>query len=836
MQLRPSLLCSSVLSLLPFAAAQSPSPAVDTRAEVGQAELRYTLGGTTVRRWTQGGVAHAAASRDGGASWFALQQPDDQLRFALTAFDPLQSEPQLPGQLGAPAGTRLFVVQFHTQVLGEYRDAVGDAGAEILHVLPSNALIVRCDAAATAGLRQLPCVRWVGALQNGFKLDAALREFVVGGGEPMQVNLVLARKADRLRLAEQVAEVGGQVTDLADGSVLLVAKLAPAQLNALLAMDTVVFADPTGEIGYDMDNARIQGGANYVETQTAGTYRGQGVRAEITEFFQETHPDFAGRFVVRGTNNVSSHGHCTAGIVAGAGAGNASARGMMPDCTVIEGGYTAAASHYAQIQGSASPAWRAMQATASWGSALTVSYTSISQAIDDALFDFDFVRTQSQSNAGTQNSRPEAWAKNMISVGAVRHQNTATPSDDVWSNGASIGPAADGRLKPDICAYYDNVLTSDRTGASGYNTGASPGGDYYASFSGTSSATPIVNGHVGIIQQMFTDGLFGNPLPLPATAANRFENKAHMTTTKALLCNTAVQYGFSGAGADLSRVKQGWGFPSLQKVYDNRNNIVVLDEYDTLQLGQTRRYFVNVAPGTPEFRATMVYADPAAVALAGVTLINNLDLKVTRYSDGTSWWGNNGLSAGNFSTTGGVANNRDNIECVYLQNPTAGIYMVEVTAASITQDAKVETPQLDADFALVMHPVGGGYQTTGGLTLDLQSNTAGELVIAASNVPATGWTEGYTALSFTTSRGRGFGKFFGIEDDGITVALWASGAGAGNPFHFTNTGGVFPFANFVFPDPALISFFSGVQLDGVMVLFDGTDVAAVSNVDRVTLQ
>ena len=75
MQLRPSLLCSSVLSLLPFAAAQSPSPAADTRAEVGQAELRYTLGGTTVRRWAQGGVAHAAASRDGGASWFALQQP-----------------------------------------------------------------------------------------------------------------------------------------------------------------------------------------------------------------------------------------------------------------------------------------------------------------------------------------------------------------------------------------------------------------------------------------------------------------------------------------------------------------------------------------------------------------------------------------------------------------------------------------------------------------------------------------------------------------------------------------------------------------------------------------
>src|SRR5262249_34676466 len=155
------------------------------------------------------------------------------------------------------------------------------------------------------------------------------------------------------------------------------------------------------------------------------------------------------------------------------------------------------------------------------------------------------------------------------------------------------------------------------------------------SFNGTSSATPIVAGHVGLIQQMFTDGLFGNPLPLPATAANRFQNKPHMSTSKALLCNTAAQYTFSGTTANLTRVHQGGGFPSLQRVYDNRNKLLVVDEYEVLQQGQTRSYLVWIAPGTAEFRATMVYADPEAQANASIHRVNNLDLKVVRLADGT---------------------------------------------------------------------------------------------------------------------------------------------------------------------------------------------------------
>ncbi|MEZ6037874.1 MAG: S8 family serine peptidase [Planctomycetota bacterium] len=808
----------------------------------------------------------SAAWRRGEGVWRSLRPVHGLLRFRARSFDPVRAPFEWPAELAAPAGTRLHLVQFHTQVLPVYRDALVAAGVELLQALPDNALYVRGDGEALRRVAALPCVRWIGPLQNGFKLDAATRAFVVGGGATPDVageagngvrdadrdiaregraatgtawdcNLVLATKADRGALAERVAAVGGVVVDLAPGSTMLRARLTAAQLSQLLAGDLVVYADRDGGSGEDMDNARVQTGANHVES-LAG-YRGNGVRVEIAELFDQSHPDFNNlpNRVLERSAGALSHGHCTAGIVGGCGANNPAARGMMDQCTMIDGGYYNTADHFVQLQGSVQAPWWAMQVTASWGGGqLTTDYTTVSQALDDALFYFDVPRTQSQSNDGTQLSRPEAWAKNGISVGAVIHNDNADPSDDIWGNSASIGPAADGRLKPDLVAYDEAILTSDRPGVAGYNPNPGISGDYYAAFGGTSGATPIVNGCLGIVQEMFTDGAFGNPLPLPPTPANRFANRPHMTTARALLCNTAAQYDFSGLTHDLTRSHQGWGMPSLSRLYDHRRDLVVLDEYDVLQLGDRRRYLVHVAPGTPELRVTVVWSDPAGNPAASVQLIDDLDLTVTRWSDGELWHGNHGLDVGTSSLSGGAADTVDNVECVYLAAPTPGLYLVDVTAASILQDEHLETPQLDVDFALAMHPMGGGYRTPGTFDLDVSAAAPGDLGFSASNVPATGWTEGFLLLSLSTERGRGFGAMFGLEPDALTGLVLGLPAVAGDAFHFVNAPGAWPFVAYQFPDPGLISALSGVTVDAVVVLLDGAEIAAVSDVERRTLQ
>ena len=81
--------------------------------------------------------------------------------------------------------------------------------------------------------------------------------------------------------------------------------------------------------------------------------------------------------------------------------------------------------------------------------------------------------------------------------------------------------------------------------------------------------------------------------------------------------------------------------------------------------------------------------------------INDLTLKVTSPS-AVVYWGNNGLLEGNWSVAGGAANTIDTVENVFIQNPEAGVWTVEVIASEINEDGHVETPELDADFALVV--------------------------------------------------------------------------------------------------------------------------------------
>src|SRR6185503_20323605 len=119
----------------------------------------------------------------------------------------------------------------------------------------------------------------------------------------------------------------------------------------------------------------------------------------------------------------------------------------------------------------------------------------------------DILDCQSQSNLGTQSSRPQAWAKNILSGGSVYHYNTLSTTDDHWGSGASIGPASDGRVKPTLCAYYDQIFTTECCTSTSYDGTLGGGG-----FGGTSGATPIIAGHVGLFFQMWSEGIFGNPV------------------------------------------------------------------------------------------------------------------------------------------------------------------------------------------------------------------------------------------------------------------------------------------------------------------------------------
>jgi hypothetical protein len=96
----------------------------------------------------------------------------------------------------------------------------------------------------------------------------------------------------------------------------------------------------------------------------------------------------------------------------------------------------------------------------------------------------------------------------------------------------------------------------------------------------------------------------------------------------------------------------------------------------------------------------MIYPDPPGTTSATLHRINDLNLKVTS-PGGTIYWGNNGLLASNWSTSGGTPNTVDTVENVFVQNPAAGAWTIEVRAAEVNQDAHLATPATDAVFSLV---------------------------------------------------------------------------------------------------------------------------------------
>ncbi|MCB9832266.1 MAG: S8 family serine peptidase [Planctomycetes bacterium] len=674
----------------PFAAPSAKAQGIQ-EIQVDAAALGFTevsSANESFALFEREGETYYAVSLDGGRSLATVRRQRPQLMLRDHRFDPLAGLPAAPSGFESGADQRLFLVQYHCQLLNGFDACVAATGAELLQVFPWQARLVRCDAAQLAEIATLPFVRWVGPYRPDWRLDrAVLDQLVAGRRAPGRYWIHVTRSGleEKERLADYIQEIGGRPADyISPHGHLFEADLDAFQLRQLIDRDEVLFIDEWSAPENDLDIARQFGGADYVETM--GGYAGQGVRGEVQDSGLYTaHPDYVTPALIHGGNSTdTSHGTQVYGVVFGTGLNNPQARGFLPEAQPVFHAYSAIVDRYVETGELLQAPYRCVFQTNSWGNTQTSAYTTISADIDNILFDHDIIVTQSQSNTGTTSSRPQAWAKNIVSVGGIRHYNTLTETDDAWANGASIGPAADGRLKPDISSFYDSTLAANNSGG-------------YSNFSGTSNATPVTVGHFGLLFQMWADGIFGNPL----VNWDVFDNKPHASTAKALMLNAATQYAFSGTTHDLTRVHQGWGRPDVKSLYDRRGKMQWIDQSVVLTQLQQVSYSMVVQPGEPDFRATLVYPDPAGNPAASVHRINDLTLKVTA-PGGTIYWGNVGLAANNFSTAGGSANVVDTVEQVLIQNPAAGTWTVQVIATEVNQDGHVETGAVDADFSLVV--------------------------------------------------------------------------------------------------------------------------------------
>ena len=271
--------------------------------------------------------------------------------------------------------------------------------------------------------------------------------------------------------------------------------------------------------------------------------------------------------------------------------------------------------------------------------------------------------------------------KNVITVGSVQDVLEYTgPESVLLSEFSSTGPTDDGRIKPDLVANGQSVLST------WVDNNAS-----YAILSGTSMAAPSITGSLGLLQELHKR-LFGTIL--------------RSATIKALAIHSAREAGLH-PGPDY---RHGWGLADMEaaaRLIAGKDNITRIHEGNLIQ-NTVPKYTRNVySTGQKPLIATLAWTDvpgtPLSPSLNNRTplLVNDLDLRIIRITDNEVFypWKLNPDNPSAAATKGD--NLVDNVEKIEILLPEPGMYRVEVSHKGTIIDPVNETNKRQA-FSLVI--------------------------------------------------------------------------------------------------------------------------------------
>lgn len=622
-------------------------------------------------------------------------------------FDPLTKGPILPANLtitGYPKGTKgYYLVQFAGPIDYRWKEHVSGLGGVVLGYIPNYAFVVRMDETVKAKVAQLPEVRWVGLYQPAWKL---FPYNLLGSG--MRKILVVLHPGENAGNFEAQAQALGArefVWDVNEVNQSVRMVLDAARIPEVARLTEVDWIEPWTDWTLDNTDAQWLTQMGWRSTAPPTTTRDiwqHGVRGDwmqgsthkyvvvghVDDGLDPLHWAFkdpavpltaAGEYPThrkiisyKGTFTRSEHGTHTSGTVCGndsINGGISTNDGMAPMAKMIHKTYT-------NDQWDMNTWWGDMYTGNSGGQAFSMTMSLSRKPVDsmnvylftDMTADQfhwihkDFIETNSLGNYYLANTMGHpVVAKDQISIGAV---NNGTSGNTIASY-TSIGPAADGRLKPNLCAPGTNLMSAY------YMTDSS-----YEAMSGTSMATPCAAGNVALVRCYFEKGFY----PTGDTAMGTPIHPSG-ALVKAVL---TVGADPNVTGYTPPSVYIGWGRIDLDSCLYFAGGTKMLWIFDDtaqgLRTGDSALYHINVTSGSQPLRIVMCYSDTAGPMQATRTLVNDLDLTVIS-PGGTPYLGN--VWSGGQSTTGGLRDSIQETECFRLNAPATGTWTIKVKARNV---------------------------------------------------------------------------------------------------------------------------------------------------------
>ncbi len=643
------------------------------------------------------------------------------------------------------AAAGLYLVQVNGPVLEEWKQALVEAGAQLGPYIPQYAFITKLDQAALAQVQALPFVRWVGAYEPAYKLspdmDTTLPRFYrvqfAPWGDTANIKTVggaLDTQAQHYDEGMVVIMDAGQVNQMAFLADVL--WIEPFYINELynnVGGGSIMNGAAAWANGYTGAGVTIAVADTGLDTGNPAAIHQDfmnGTTPRVTRMSSWPVPAYnSGGCIVNAsddgpTDTQSGHGTHVTGSVAGNGSASGWVyKGLAYNSSIV----FQAVEQYITSTGCGIPngyglwgipndvrtllqdayAWGARVHNDSWGGGTAGAYDQQASYFDDFIFNHqDFAVVVAAGNSGVDGNadgyvdngqvNSPATAKNVITVGASENERASgsggytsynwgvgswlsrfpqppTRDDRISSNRnhmaafSSRGPTADTRIRPDVVAPGTDIISTRSSLASG--TGWGTVDSYYMFDGGTSMASPLTAGAAAVVREFLIAQGIANP-----SAA----------LIKAVLINTAVDisgYGNASyeAGAPIPNNSEGWGRVDVGAA--TTSGRIFLNDNPALTTGASFDQQYDIGAGGP-LKVSLVWSDAPASPGAGIKLVNDLNLRVTAPNGTTVYRGN--VFSGGWSTTGGSFDARNNVENVYIQNPTAGLWRVEVLGLNVS--------------------------------------------------------------------------------------------------------------------------------------------------------
>lgn len=645
-----------------------------------------------------------------------------------------------------PAVTGLYLIQFQSVPDPERRAALRSQGVELLHYVPDDAFVARLTDIRLALLRGEPGVRWVGPYEARHKMDPKLAGAFTGQiGLKLPVRLLTRPDLSGPDLALVFRHLqGARKRATLNMGITYEGLLNLAQLRVLAQSPAVLWIEPAPRmkmvdaVATEIVAGETTGPGSLAHLQQLG-YDGRGVIVSVADSGVDSgdssvlHPDLDGRvkawFAYDNLPDASdehSHGTHCAGIVLGNGAtgeqdesGYLFGLGVAPGAELVaqrifdgSGEYRPPPSYARLTQDAVREG--AYVGSNSWGDDNGGQY-DLSAAEFDALVrdaDPDFPGEQSyvlefsagNSGPGGQTIGTPAVAKNVIATGATQNNRFEFPlygeGQEVMADFSSRGPAADGRIKPDLAAP-GTWIASLRSIFANDNNAWGPISDYYLYQGGTSQAGPHVAGGVAVAVQWYREQ-HGGATPTPALVKAMLINSAEDMSTAVIPdgeedSEDGIVVGDTGP---VPNNDEGWGRMNLVNLIDSERRFDLVEQGAGLASGQVFERRV-VAGSGDSLKVTLVYTDVPGLPAAIPALVNDLDLEVIA-PNGDLYRGN--AFADGEAVAGTVVGDRiNNVEAVHLSEPAAGEWIIRVRGQNVVEDVHHRASGApEQDFALVI--------------------------------------------------------------------------------------------------------------------------------------